>query len=74
MICIEHHQGVVIRCTVIRRVERGDFDRVALTAGVEGLEVRLEDGTKRRVPGSNEIGDRRGRCRAEACRVQAEAF
>ncbi len=74
MVCIENHEGVVIRRVVIRRVQCGDLDRVTLTAGVEGLEVRLEHGTKRRVPGRDEIGDRRRRCGAEACRVQGEPF
>ena len=74
MVCIEHHERVVIRGAVIRRVERGDLDRVALTAGGERLEIRLEHGTKRRVPGGAEIGDRLGWCGAEACRGQGESF
>src|SRR4026208_2262216 len=74
MICVEHHQGVVIRSVVLRRVQRGELDRVTLTAGVEGLEVRLKDGTKRRMPGRDDMGDRRRRCGAEICRGQAEAF
>ena len=68
MVCIKHHESVVIRRAVIRRVERGDLDRVALTARAEGLEIRLEHGTKRRVTRSDEIRDGLGWCGAEACR------
>src|SRR5262249_13477513 len=74
MVCIEHDERVVIRGAVIRRVERGDLDIVALTAGVEGFEVRLEHSAKRRVPNGVEGVDRLLRCGAEACRAQAESF
>ena len=60
MVCIEHHERVVIRRAVIRRVERYDLDRVALTARVVGLEIRLEHGTIRRVPRRDEISNRLG--------------
>jgi hypothetical protein len=68
MICIEHHERVVIRRAVICRVERYGLDRVALTAGAEGLEIRLEHGTIRRVPCGDEISDGLSWCGAEVCR------
>ena len=73
-ICIKHHEGVIIRHAVICRIERCDFDRVALTTGAERLEIRLAYLTKRRVPRGHEIVDRLGRCGTEICRGQGETF
>ena len=76
MVCIEHHERVVIRHGVIRRVQRRDLDIIALGggAGVEGFEIRLEHRTKGCVSGRDEVGDGLGRCGTKVCGAQAEAF